>query len=121
LKNSLKIFVISCLEVFLRFVNNALKACVMKHILVVGGTGMLRIAREYFMESGYTVTLLARNRNKLNTIKATYPGASDRIFIISQDYREADKAFNQVKKSVHLNDKIDLALLWIHKSETSFN
>jgi NAD(P)-dependent dehydrogenase (short-subunit alcohol dehydrogenase family) len=46
----------------------------MKHILIIGGTGMLRGATEHFIEQGHIVTLMARNEQRLNAIKQKHPG-----------------------------------------------
>jgi hypothetical protein len=93
----------------------------MKHILIIGGTGMLRQASEYFIEQGHIVTLLARNGKRLNAIKQKYPKKKGKILTIAQDYRKTEAAMECVKNAADMYMHIDLAILWIHNSGREFS
>jgi hypothetical protein len=97
-----------------------MKNNIMKHIFIAGGLGMLQKVTEYYIESEFIVTTLARNQDKLQRLKTKYPEAEDRIFLLAQDYNETDKALEKVQRTVHQIGTLDLALLWIHKTGQSF-
>lgn len=62
-----------------------------EHILIVGGTGMLRGLTSHFIEKGHIVSILARNEKRLERIKENYPIKKGRIWTISQDYRKSEQ------------------------------
>jgi len=93
----------------------------MKHILIVGGTGMLRGATEYFIEQGNIVTLVARNEQRLNAIKQKYPEKKGKILTLAQDYRNTEEAMNKVIEAAGMYMHIDLAILWIHTTGRNFS
>lgn len=48
-----------------------------RHILIVGGTGMLRGVTSHFIEKGHIVSVLARNEKRLKSLKKDYPKKRD--------------------------------------------
>lgn len=93
----------------------------MNHILIVGGTGMLRGVTAHFIEKGDIVSVLARNKSRIDTLKEEYPVKRGRIWPIAQDYRNAEKALKMVKEAADMFVHIDLAILWIHDTGNNFS
>lgn len=93
----------------------------MKHILIVGGTGMLKGATEHFIEQGNIVSVMARNEEKLLQLREKFPVKRGRIWPIAQDYRDSDKAIQKVKKAARMFVRIDMAILWIHDTGQEFS
>lgn len=93
----------------------------MKHILIVGGTGMLRGVTAHFIERGDIVSVLARNKSRINTFKEEYPLRRGRIWPIPQDYRNTEKTMKKVKEAAEMFVHIDLAVLWIHDDGNNFS
>lgn len=92
-----------------------------KHILIVGGTGILRGVTTHFIEKGFIVSVLARNEKRLKRLKEEYPIKKGRIWTISQDYRDTEKALAKVKEAADMFVHIDMALLWIHEIGRQFS
>lgn len=93
----------------------------MKHVLIIGGTGMLRGTSKYCIEQGNIVTILARNQWRLDSLRSEYPYKKGRIWTISQDYRDSKQALAQVKEAADMYVHIDLAVLWIHNTGRRFS
>jgi hypothetical protein len=93
----------------------------MKHIFIAGGTGMLKGAAEHFIEQGHIVSLMARNSDRLEAIRAKYPKRKGKILTLSQDYRDTEKAMKSVINAADMYSYIDLAVLWIHTSGVEFS
>lgn len=87
------------------------------HILIVGGTGMLKGVIEQYANTGHNLTLLARNRKKLNQLKDINP---QKINIIATDYIQTEAAIIKVQEAIKQSGKIDLAILWIHSTGDEF-
>lgn len=93
----------------------------MKHILIVGGTGMLKGTATHFIEKGYIVSILARNRDRLDGLRREYPQWKGRILPIAQDYRNSEQALKKVKEAAEMYAYIDTAVLWIHDTGRQFS
>lgn len=93
----------------------------MRHILIIGGTGMLRGTTEHFIQKGNIVTMMARNESRLKSIKEKYPEERENIMILEQDYRNAGEALEKVKKTADMYMPIHQAILWIHTSGQRFS
>lgn len=93
----------------------------MKHILIVGGTGMLRGVTTHFIDKGHIVSVLARNKGRLKSFQEEYPIKKGRIRTISQDYRNTEKALKKVRETADMFVHIDLAILWIHDTGNNFS
>lgn len=92
----------------------------MKHVLIVGATGVLEGVSKYFIEQGNLVTLLARSPMDLYGIKSEYPIASRRVSVIAQDYIESDAALFKVEDVVEKSRPIDIAILRIDREGNLF-
>lgn len=93
----------------------------MKHILIVGGTGMLKGAAEHFIKQGNIVSVMARNEQKLYDFREQFPVKRGRIWPIAQDYRDTDEAIKKVKQAARMFVRIDTTILWIHDTGQKFS
>lgn len=85
----------------------------MKHVLVVGGTGMIAKATQWLNEQGYHLTLIARNRKKLQRVSedCNFP---ERNHLISMDYRDSENLKKQIQDSQNQYGAFSIVLAWIH-------
>ena len=88
----------------------------MAHILVVGGTGMLCDVCRHFCKSGNTVTVIARNKNRLNRLASGAKNYADSIDPISLDYANYEQLKDELEKTIFSHGPIELAMCWIHTS-----
>ena len=89
------------------------------HVLIVGGTGMLKAVTEHHIRPGNIVSLVARNGEKLEGLKASSSQPA-KVNVIAQDYTETDAAINRVEKIIEDAGQVDLAILWIHSTGNAF-
>lgn len=76
------------------------------HVLVVGGTGMLKGATLWLAGEGHTVTLVARRPEKL--------GDMTRINPLALDYRNDAALAEALQGAIERFGPIGLAVCWIH-------
>ncbi|MBU9713692.1 short-chain dehydrogenase [Evansella tamaricis] len=83
------------------------------HVLVVGGTGMLARTSLWLVEQGYHVSIIARNKPKMEVLlkKASNPENITPIYI---DYKDNKLLEMKLKESMIRNGDISLAVVWIH-------
>lgn len=93
----------------------------MKHILIVGGTGMIREATTHFIEQGHIVSIMSRDENRVEAFRKKYPRKKGRIWPIVQDYSNPIEAVAKVQEAAKMFVRIDLAILWIHDTESAFS
>lgn len=93
----------------------------MRHILIVGGTGMLKGTTAHFIEQGDIVSVMARNEDRLDSFKEEYPKKRGRIWPIAQDYRDSENALKKVQQAARAYLRIDMAILWIHDTGREFS
>lgn len=80
---------------------------------------MLREATDYFISNNFSVTLIARDIEKLNYFKNNYPEKNS-IDLISQDYCDTPKFIKAVKENITEHGAFDIVICWIHsKAENS--
>ena len=89
----------------------------MAHILVVGGTGMLYDVCRHLCESVNTVTVIARNKERLNRLVSDTKIMVGSINPLSLDYADYEQLKDDLKKSIITNGPIELAICWIHTSK----
>ena len=86
------------------------------HSLVIGGTGMLRPVSVYLARQGHTVSVIARNRDRLfELIKETNrePGV---INTIPLDYADTDLLTMKLEEAIAILGPITTAVSWIHST-----
>lgn len=85
------------------------------HALVVGGTGMLRGVSLHLAETGYTVSVVARSRARLDSLAAasTAPGA---INPLPLDYRQSERLVEALRSAMEQHGPVELAVCWIHSA-----
>lgn len=89
----------------------------MAHILVVGGTGMLYDICRHFCKSANTVTVIARNKKRLNRLASETKELVGSINPISLDYADYEQLKGELKESIIAHGPVELAICWIHTSE----
>ncbi|MCH7690484.1 MAG: short-chain dehydrogenase [candidate division Zixibacteria bacterium] len=89
----------------------------MAHILVVGGTGMLYDVCRHLCKSANTVTVIARNKKRLNRLASEAKELVGSINSISLDYSDSASLTSGLKKSIITHGPVELAICWIHASK----
>ena len=84
----------------------------MKRILIIGGTGMLQDAANYFIEHDFDVTIVARDKRKLNAFTKVYLNKS--IHLISQDYTDTEAFIAAIQNDIKQHGSYDCVISWIH-------
>jgi hypothetical protein len=84
----------------------------MSRILIIGGTGMLREATEYFISNNYSVSVLGQDKGKLNYFTEKFPDKT--ISLISQDYNDSGSLINLIEADIKLHGSFDIIISWIH-------
>ena len=82
-----------------------------QHALIIGGTGMLKMASLSIIEQSRHATLIARNLDRLEQI-ATKPNTSP----IALNYNDSINLQKKLKTARHKNGYFDLAAIWIHST-----
>ncbi|UVI33105.1 short-chain dehydrogenase [Paenibacillus spongiae] len=85
----------------------------MKHALVVGGSGMLAKTSIWLADNGYKVSVIGRDRYKLNKLSEM----SDNIIPISVDYYNERLFRSNIRNAITTNGSYDLVVAWIHSKE----
>lgn len=87
----------------------------MPHVLVVGGTGMLKEASLYFARHGCTVSVIARDQNKFNEL---IESKSEHGFInpIKVDYSDYSYLEEKLNTAIDNYGKIETCVSWIHST-----
>lgn len=86
------------------------------HALVVGGTGMLRDVTLTLANEGHTVSVVARNRQRLQFLAETARQLPGQINSLSLDYRYSAELHAAVGDAIAQNGPIRLAVCWIHST-----
>ncbi len=87
----------------------------MPHVLVAGGTGMLKEVSLYFARHGCKVSVIARNQNKFNEL---IESKSEHGFInpITVDYSDYSYLEEKLYSAIDNYGKIETAVCWIHST-----
>lgn len=89
-----------------------------KHVLVVGGTGMLAGAVNNLIKENYKVSTTGRNHARLNSFVKNNPKLAHNINLIQTDYTDTENFLFAIQKSEDKFGIIDIAILWIHSDGT---
>ncbi|MGA9226823.1 MAG: short-chain dehydrogenase [Mesobacillus sp.] len=83
----------------------------MRHALVIGGTGMLAPVSLWLLEQGYSVSVIGRNPNRLESLIEKSSHAD--ITPISVDYRNIGELEKRIAMSIQKNGLFDLIVAWV--------
>lgn len=87
----------------------------MKHVLVVGGTGMLAGVSLWLLDNGYHVSILARNAGRMKSL-IERTGLKSCVTPILVDYHNEYELRKKVKATIKQNGDIDMVVAWIHST-----
>lgn len=87
----------------------------MAHVLIVGGTGLLKRVSLFLAQHSNTVSVIARHRESLDQLASEAGELSDRINPIELDYQNIKQLQKQLKASVRKHGPIMLAVTWVHE------
>ena len=87
----------------------------MPHVLITGGTGMLKDVPHYFTRHGYTVSVIARNPEGLNKL---IEAKDQHGFInpVKVDYSDNYLLEEKLNSAIDNYGPIETAVCWIHDS-----
>ncbi|MGE7857508.1 short-chain dehydrogenase [Bacillus sp. NPDC094064] len=85
------------------------------HALVIGGTGMLKRVSVWFCEQGFHVSIIGRDKVKLENVKRE-SATPESITCLSLDYHNDDDVKLAIKSTMERNGPITLVVAWIHSS-----
>lgn len=85
----------------------------MDHALVIGGTGMLRETCLWLAGQGFRVTVIGRNRDRLERLADRDP----RIVPVSADYCREASFRSALRTSLEQHGPWSLVVSWIHTRE----
>ncbi|OZU89649.1 short-chain dehydrogenase [Virgibacillus indicus] len=87
----------------------------MKHALVVGGTGMLSGVSLWLLESGFHVSIIARNAERMESL-VERSSFREHITPILVDYRNDTELKEKVNIAMNQLGNIDMVIAWIHSN-----
>lgn len=91
----------------------------MKRILIIGGTGMLKNTSTHFISKDDDVTIIARNKKKLDYFANQFPN-NRHLHLISQDYFDTANFISSLEENIKTYGNFDLVMMWMHSgSENS--
>ncbi|WP_026826007.1 MULTISPECIES: Rossmann-fold NAD(P)-binding domain-containing protein [Exiguobacterium] len=82
-----------------------------KHILLVGGTGMLAGLTSY-LAIEHDVTVIGRDKEKMASIVKQNPETCHPLIV---DYREEEVLSNALQRAVKQNGPFDRVIAWVHR------
>lgn len=83
----------------------------MRNVLVIGGTGMLAPVSLWLLDQGYRVSVIGRNPNRLERLKAK--SSQSDLTPISVDYRNIGELEKRIALSIQKNGLFDLIVAWV--------
>jgi hypothetical protein len=83
------------------------------HVLVVGGTGMLRPVSMELARRGHATTVIARSSKPLERMAAESGGL---VHPLALDYRELETLETELRRVIHERGALMLVVAWIHAS-----
>ena len=89
----------------------------MAHILVVGGTGMLCDVCRHLCEIVNTVTVIARNKERLNRLVSDTKKMVGSINPFYLDYAAYKQLKDELRESIFTNGPVELTICWINTSK----
>lgn len=86
----------------------------MKHICIIGGTGMLAEVTKWYAENDCIVSVVARNEEKLNRMKFSC-SKPDNIKEILVDYRDSNTLQKLLKINIQKYGRYSGIVIWLHE------
>lgn len=86
----------------------------MAHVLVVGGTGMLKKVALFLAAHDNIVSVIARSKSDLEELKAEAETANGKILPIQLDYRDQEALTKELEAAISAHGPINLAVNWMH-------
>lgn len=84
------------------------------HAVVIGGTGMLRRVSLYLAEQGHIVSVIARSRERLESLVRAASPFPGNVNPLALDYRENERLVKELRGAVERYGPVELAVCWIH-------
>lgn len=88
----------------------------MAHVLVVGGTGMLKDVSLFLAQHENTVSVVARNQERLDTLTEEAKELKGRINPLRIDYRNINDFQSKIETSIKKYGPIILVVNWMESS-----
>ncbi|GGC78320.1 short-chain dehydrogenase [Thalassobacillus devorans] len=85
----------------------------MKHALVVGGTGMLAETTLWLADQGYHVSVVARNKRKMDKVLKRSPH-TDQLIPVLVDYKNTEELIHRLSRNFERYGTPRLVVAWIH-------
>jgi len=85
----------------------------MKHICIIGGTGMLAEVTRWYADNNYIVSVIARNEEKMNKMKDSC-SEPENIKAIYLDYRDLTKLHQSLEQNIKEYGPLSEAVIWVH-------
>ncbi len=86
----------------------------MAHFLVIGGTGMLREVCRHFCSVENIVSVIARNKKRLEELVESTKFCEGGMHPISLDYSDSTALTRELEKAINAHGPVELAICWIH-------
>lgn len=84
----------------------------MGHNLIIGGTGMLKNSSIWLGSQGNFLTVVGRDKLKLDAVKDTVGGLDD-VSLISLDYHDVNRLTNALLEDIKQHGAINRAVVWM--------
>ncbi|TQR21700.1 hypothetical protein [Psychrobacillus vulpis] len=85
----------------------------MKHICIIGGTGMLADVTKWYAESNYIVSVVARNVDKMKRMKKVCKNP-EHIKSVFVDYRDSIRLAEALEQSIREYGPFSEVIAWVH-------
>jgi hypothetical protein len=84
----------------------------MKHVIIFGGTGMLANASKWLIENTDRISIVGRNRHKLNQLRSERDHSD--LHLVTLDYKNSEDLTRFLRKTIQRYGPVDLVVSWIH-------
>lgn len=88
----------------------------LKHVLIIGGTGMLKGAVISLLDEYDIISVLSRNDEKFNNLKTEAGNRAKKLNRIKCDYTDYQELTAQLIKAIGELNEISLVISWIHST-----
>lgn len=85
----------------------------MKHVCIIGGTGMLAEVSKWYADNNHTVSVIARNEEKMNRMVDACANP-EHIKAIYLDYRDLIKLHQSLEQNIKEYGPLTEAVVWLH-------
>ncbi|GAB2538665.1 Rossmann-fold NAD(P)-binding domain-containing protein [Gracilibacillus alcaliphilus] len=86
----------------------------MTHALVFGGTGMLAGATKWLIENAEHVSVVGRNKYKLEQLRPEY--TNNNFQLVTLDYKDSKALREFLQQTIRVYGPVDLVVSWIHST-----